>query len=62
VRDARAFCDAVIAARGQEGLDRVWNDAAHLPASEDFGEPSRWLVRMAAVELEAPDDGDTSAQ
>jgi putative hydrolase len=61
VREARAFCDAVIAARGQEGLDRVWSDAAHLPVPGDFGDPSRWLVRMAAVELEAPDD-DTPAQ
>jgi putative hydrolase len=62
VRDARAFCDAVIAARGQEGLDRVWSDAVHLPVSEDFGDPSRWLVRMAAVELETRDEGDAPAQ
>jgi len=52
VRDARAFCDAVIAARGQAGLDRVWRDAAFLPTGEDFSDPSRWLVRMAAVELD----------
>lgn len=55
VRDARVFCDAVIAARGQAGLDRVWRDAAFLPTSEDFSDPSRWLVRMAAVELEQGD-------
>lgn len=58
VRDARAFCDAVITARGQEGLDRVWTDAAHLPVAADFADPSRWLVRMAAIELEGPGDGD----
>jgi putative hydrolase len=52
VRDARAFCDAVIAARDQAGLDRVWRDPRHLPTPEDFEDPSRWLVRMAAVELE----------
>jgi putative hydrolase len=52
VRDARAFCDAVIAARDQAGLDRVWQDPNYLPTSADFEDPSRWLVRMAAVELE----------
>lgn len=60
VREARAFCDAVIAARGQEGLDRVWHDVSRLPTAEDFTEPSRWLVRMAAVELDDP-EGRTSA-
>ncbi|HEX6256675.1 MAG TPA: zinc-dependent metalloprotease [Euzebyales bacterium] len=54
IRDARSFCDAVIAARGQVGLDRVWDDATHLPTTDDFSDPSRWLVRMAAVELEDP--------
>ncbi|HSK91305.1 MAG TPA: zinc-dependent metalloprotease [Euzebyales bacterium] len=55
VRDAHAFCTAVIAARGQAGLDRVWQDPAYLPTGDDFSDPSRWLVRMAAVEL---DQGD----
>jgi putative hydrolase len=55
VRDARGFCDAVIAARGQVGLDRVWQDVNRLPTSADFAEPSRWLVRMAAVELDGPE-------
>jgi putative hydrolase len=58
VRDARAFCDAVIAARGQEGLDRVWRDATYLPTTDDFADPSRWLVRMAAVELGQGDQAD----
>ena len=58
VRDARAFCDAVIAARGQAGLDRVWRDAQHLPSAQDFADPSRWLVRMAAVELEQGDSAE----
>lgn len=60
IRDARAFCDAVIAARGQEGLDRVWHDASRLPTSDDFADPSRWLVRMAAIELDDP-TGDSTA-
>jgi putative hydrolase len=58
VRDARAFCDAVIAARGQAGLDRVWKDPKYLPNSTDFEDPSRWLVRMAAVELEQGESPD----
>jgi putative hydrolase len=57
IRQAQAFCDAVIAARGQEGLDRVWRDPAHLPRPDELAEASRWLVRMAAAELEAPGDG-----
>lgn len=56
VRDARAFCDAVIAARGVEGLDRVWHDAGRLPTADDFDDPSRWLLRMAAIELDEPGD------
>lgn len=51
VREAQAFCDAVVAARGQEGLDRVWRDRANLPSPAELTEPSRWLVRMAAAEL-----------
>ena len=55
VRLGQAFCDAVIAARGQEGLDRVWSRRDHLPRLEELAEPSTWLVRMAAAELEDPD-------
>jgi putative hydrolase len=57
VRDARTFCDTVITARGQAGLDRVWRDARYLPTTEEYTDPSRWLVRMAAVELDQG-DGD----
>lgn len=56
VRDARAFCEAVVAARGQEGLDRVWHAPERLPTVDDFADPSRWLVRMAAIELEVGDE------
>ncbi|HVM19004.1 MAG TPA: zinc-dependent metalloprotease [Egibacteraceae bacterium] len=58
VRVGPAFCAAVITARGREGLDRVWQDASHLPTADELAEPSRWLVRMAAVEIEAELDGD----
>ena len=53
VRLGPAFCEAVIAARGRSGLDRAWASAASLPSAEELGEPSRWLVRMAAAEIEA---------
>jgi putative hydrolase len=60
-RLGRTFCDAVIAARGQEGLDRVWQDPGNLPTERELAEPSAWLVRMAAREIEADlsdlDDG-----
>jgi putative hydrolase len=56
VRQAQEFCTAVIAARGQEGLDRVWMDPTFVPTLEELSEPSRWLVRMAAAELEAGED------
>jgi putative hydrolase len=59
VRQAQEFCAAVVAARGQEGLDRVWADPAYLPSLEELSEPSRWLVRMAAAELEAGDPDAT---
>lgn len=52
VRLGRAFCDAVIAARGQEGLDRAWQQPGHLPTADELQEPSLWLVRMAGAELE----------
>lgn len=62
VRVGQSFCDAVIAARGQEGLDRAWEAPANLPTPAELSEPSRWLVRMAAAELDAQlgpaDDGE----
>ena len=54
VRAGGAFCAAVVEARGQPGLDRVWVDRAYLPRSDELVEPSRWLVRMAAAELDDP--------
>jgi putative hydrolase len=56
IREAQEFCDAVIAARGQAGLDRVWRDRSFLPGPDELGEPSRWLVRMAAAELDSGEE------
>jgi putative hydrolase len=53
VRLGPSFCEAVIDARGLDGLDRAWADPAGLPTPAELEEPSRWLVRMAAAEIEA---------
>jgi putative hydrolase len=53
-RQGVSFCDAVVAARGQQGLDRVWARREYLPLPAEIAEPSRWLVRMAAAELDDP--------
>ncbi len=58
LRTGRSFCDAVVTARGQAGLDRLWQHADHLPSPEELSDPSRWLVRMAAVELGVGEDSD----
>ncbi len=50
VRAGQAFCDAVVAARGQRGLDRAWQSADLLPLPAEIADPSRWLVRLAAGE------------
>ncbi len=52
VRAGEAFCEAVLAARGPNGLDVIWRDAAHLPTPAEIAEPSRWLIRLAAEEAE----------
>lgn len=57
LRTGRSFCDAVVAARGQQGLDRLWQRADHLPSPGELNDPSQWLVRMAAVELGVGQDG-----
>ena len=62
VRLGPAFCSAVVDARGRSGLDRAWTSQAFLPRPDELAEPSRWLVRMAAVELEAEiGNGDAAA-
>ncbi len=58
LRVGQAFCDAVVAARGLEGLDRAWRGAHALPGPDELAEPSRWLVRLAAAEIEADLEAD----
>ncbi len=50
VRAGRDFCEAVLTARGPNGMDVVWRDAAHLPTPAEISDPSRWLLRLAAEE------------
>jgi putative hydrolase len=50
-RLGRSFSEAVVAARGREGLDRAWRRPGWLPTHAELADPSRWLVRMAAEEL-----------
>lgn len=58
VRVGPAFCEAVITARERGGLDRVWQSPEYLPRPDELTDPSRWLVRMAAVEIAAEVGGD----
>ena len=53
-RLGQRFCQAVLDARGQEGLDRAWRSPEWLPSHAELDEPSRWLVRLAAAELDEP--------
>jgi putative hydrolase len=50
-RLGQRFCQAVLDARGQEGLDRAWQRSEWLPSHAELEEPSRWLVRLAGAEL-----------
>ncbi len=51
-RQGQTFCEVVIAARGQGGLDRVWEGPDSLPTEQELADPSTWLVRLAAREIE----------
>lgn len=51
-RLGQTFCDVVAAARGQAGLDRVWDSPDCLPTEQELTDPSTWLVRLAAREIE----------
>ena len=54
-RSGDAFVEAVVEARGLEGLTRALAHPENLPDAEEIAEPSRWLVRMAGGE-DIPDD------
>ncbi len=41
----KAFCDAVVAARGIEGLNVAWSDPGLLPTADELRAAERWLDR-----------------
>lgn len=45
-RDGAAFCKAVIAAGGMDGLNRVWTSPETLPTKAEIADPAIWLARM----------------
>jgi uncharacterized protein (DUF2342 family) len=45
-RDGAAFCRAVIAAGGMDGLNRVWTSPETLPTKAEIADPQIWLARM----------------
>ena len=45
-RDGAAFCKAVIAAVGMDGLNRVWTSPETLPTKAEIADPQIWLDRM----------------
>jgi coenzyme F420 biosynthesis associated uncharacterized protein len=47
----RAFCDAVAARDGIEGLNRVWTAPDALPSSDELEHPEQWLERMRTKQL-----------
>jgi coenzyme F420 biosynthesis associated uncharacterized protein len=45
--DGRRFCDAVVAARGEDGLRDAWSSPALTPTPAELTAPERWLERTA---------------
>jgi len=45
-RDGAAFCKAVIAKVGMEGLNKVWISPNTLPTRAEIADPDIWLARM----------------
>lgn len=43
----RKFCDAVVAARGDEGLAEAWTSPETVPTAAELAEPAMWLRRTA---------------
>ena len=45
-RDGAAFCKAVIARVGMDGLNKVWTSPNTLPTRAEIADPDVWLARM----------------
>ena len=46
-REGKRFCDAVVAAVGIEGLNRVWAAPHALPTLAELANPDAWIARTA---------------
>jgi uncharacterized protein (DUF2342 family) len=46
----KAFCDAVVAQAGIEGLNRVWISPAAMPTVAELDDAPGWLARTEHVE------------
>lgn len=45
-QEGAAFCRYVAGVRDIESLNRVWEDAANLPTSEELATPDTWIARV----------------
>ena len=45
-RDGAAFCQAVIARVGMDGLNKVWTSPNTLPTRAEIADPEIWLARV----------------
>ena len=50
----KAWCDAVVAEAGIEGLDRVWAEPAALPSTAELERPQDWIARVHAAPVSRP--------
>jgi len=46
-QQGRVFCDAVVVARGEEGLRDAWASPDLAPSSAELAAPATWLARTA---------------
>ena len=49
--DGKAFCDAVVARAGIDGLNRVWAGPEALPTVAELGDATGWLARTEPPQL-----------
>jgi coenzyme F420 biosynthesis associated uncharacterized protein len=49
----KAFCDAVAAEAGIDGLNRVWSAPEALPSADEIERPALWLKRMGHAAVPA---------
>lgn len=50
----KRFCDAVVAAEGIEGLNRVWHGPEAMPTLAELDDPAAWWARTAPRALSPP--------